>query len=82
MATVDGHPLKAGGRIFGKGHQSGQAIWQRQGLRVAGNCCVVNFLRNFHNLFLKWVVVSVSNSNIFRSLYLLLNSSCSETPQT
>ena len=82
MTTVDGHPLMAGSRIFGKGLKSGQAIWQRQGLRVAGNCCAVNFLRNFHNLFLKWVVVSVSNGNIFRLLYLLLNSPCSETPQT
>lgn len=80
--TVDGQPKKTSGRMFWPGHNGRQTIWQSEGLRTVGNCCAVNFLRNFHNLFLKWVVVSVSNGNIFRLLYLLLNSPCSETPQT
>ena len=82
MITVDGQPLETSGRMFWPGHKSGQTIWQSGGLPTSGNCCAVNFLRNFHNLFLKWVVVSVSNGNIFRLLYLLLNSPCSEKPQT
>jgi hypothetical protein len=67
--------------MFQPGHNSGQTIWQREGLRTGGNCCAVNFLRNFHNVFLKWVGVSVSNGNIFRLLYILLISPYTETPQ-